>query len=97
MQRQLQPQRDATAGHPLLAGECPVVSERLIVAPTPGRFEPTPIAGDDVSVGQEVGRVVRSGEQVPVVASSSGRFMGHLAEVGERVRGGQPIAWIRTA
>ena len=40
---------------------------------------------------------VRSDERVPVVATARGRFMGHLAERGERVRDGQPLAWIRLA
>jgi hypothetical protein len=78
-------------------GEFPVVSERMLVAPMQGRFEPTHVGGDDVSPGQVVGEVVRSDERVPVVATAPGRFMGHLAERGERVRDGQPLAWIRLA
>ncbi len=78
-------------------GEFPVVSERMLVAPMQGRFEPALVSEDDVSPGQVVGEVVRSDERVPVVATTRGRFMGHLAERGERVRDGQPLAWIRLA
>ncbi len=79
------------------AGEFPVVSERMLVAPMQGRFEPAVVTEGDVSPGQVVGEVVRSDERVPVVATTRGRFMGHLAERGERVRDGQPLAWIRLA
>ena len=79
------------------AGEFPVVAERMLVAPMQGRFEPIVVIEDDVAPGQIVGEVVRSDERVPVVATTSGRFMGHLAERGERVRDGQPLAWIRLA
>jgi biotin carboxyl carrier protein len=79
------------------AGEFPVVAERVVISPIHGRFEPTAVDGDDVAAGQLVGEVVRSDERIPVIASIAGRFMGHLAERGERVRDGQPIAWIRLA
>jgi biotin carboxyl carrier protein len=79
------------------AGEYPTVAERLVVSPMPGRFEPAPLGDDRVEAGQVVGEVVRSDERIPVIATIAGRFMGHLAERGERVRDGQPIAWIRLA
>jgi biotin carboxyl carrier protein len=79
------------------AGEFPVVAERVVISPMPGRFEPIVLPETEVVIGQVVGEVVRSDERVPVVATTSGRFMGHLAERGERVRDGQPLAWIRLA
>src|SRR6476646_7841455 len=79
------------------AGEFPVVDERVVVSPMPGRFEPVVLPEQVVVVGQLVGEVVRSDERIPVLANTSGQFMGHLAEPGERVGDGQPLAWIRLA
>ena len=81
----------------LAAGEYLAVPERLIVSPMPGRFEPSELAGDRVEAGQAVGAVVRSGERIEVLSQVSGRFMGHLADHGERVRDGQALAWVRLA
>jgi biotin carboxyl carrier protein len=79
------------------AGEYLIVSERLIVAPAPGRFEPSVPDGDHVACGQTVGTVVRADRRFEVVSQVTGRFMGHLADPGERVRDGQPLAWVRLA
>jgi biotin carboxyl carrier protein len=79
------------------AGEFPVVAERVVVSPMQGRFEPVVLPETEIEIGQLVGEVVRSDERIPVLANSAGRFMGHLAERGERVRDGQPLAWIRQA
>lgn len=78
-------------------GEFLSVPERLIVAPAAGRFEPIPPSGELLERGACVGTVVQSGRRVPVTATVGGRFMGHLAEQGERVRDGQPLAWVRLA
>jgi biotin carboxyl carrier protein len=79
------------------AGEHPGVSERVVVAPGPGRFEPAPAIDGPVTEGQLLGEVVRSDTRLAVRAHTPGRFMGHLAERGQRVRDGQPLAWIRPA
>jgi biotin carboxyl carrier protein len=79
------------------AGEYLNVPERVIVAPAPGRFEPAVPDGDHVRCGETVGTVVRSDHRVDVVSQVAGRFMGHLADAGERVRDGQPLAWVRLA
>jgi biotin carboxyl carrier protein len=84
-------------GNEPTAGEYLVVAERLIVAPAPGRFEPAVPDGEHVASGQTVGAVVRADERVDVVSQVAGRFMGHLADAGERVRDGQPLAWVRLA
>jgi biotin carboxyl carrier protein len=86
-------QGDGTPAVP--PGEFLSVPERLIVAPTAGRFEPLPPSGDLLEQGACVGTVVHSGQRIPVTATVGGRFMGHLAERGERVRDGQPLAWVR--
>lgn len=82
---------------PTLDGEYLAVSERLIVAPTPGRFVAHVGPGDVVAVGQTVGRLERSDGTTAVRCEFAGRLMGHLADDGERVRPGQPLAWIRPA
>ncbi len=71
--------------------------ERLVVSPGPGRFEPAHLPDGEVRHGQVVGTVIRSHEQVAVRSEVAGRFMGHLVDSGERVRDGQPLAWIRLA
>jgi hypothetical protein len=73
------------------------VPERLIVAPAVGVFEPAATAPDDVREGEAVGHVVTSGEKIPVRSHFAGALIGMLAVAGERVREGQPIAWLRTA
>jgi len=81
---------------PTLHGEYLVVPERLIVAPSSGRFV-TDHTPHDLRAGEMVGRVVRSDGVTPVYSNFSGTFMGHLAADGQRVRDGQPLAWIRLA
>jgi [acyl-carrier-protein] S-malonyltransferase len=83
------------AGH---AGEHLYVSERVVISPAAGVFEPfgdagAPAPGPDdwVEVGTLLGTV--SGEDVR--SPFAGRVMGMLAEPGERVQAGQPVAWLR--
>jgi len=78
-------------------GEQLRVPERVIVAPAVGVFEPAEQAHDGVEAGQAVGHVVTSGEKIPVRSHFTGALVGMLAVAGERVREGQPIAWLRVA
>ena len=76
------------------------VPERLIVAPAGGLFRPLPpetvtTEGEIVAEGQTVGVVSVSGDDVPVRSAFRGWMMGLLAVEGERVREGQPVAWLR--
>lgn len=76
------------------------VPERLIVAPAGGLFRPLPpetvtTEGEIVAEGQTVGMVSVSGDDVPVRSAFRGWMMGLLAVDGERVREGQPVAWLR--
>lgn len=82
---------------PDLDGEYLAVAERVIVAPAPGRFVAQVSPGTQLRVGQTVGSVVRSDSETLVRSGFAGQFMGHLAESGERVRDGQPLAWVRLA
>jgi len=86
-------------------GEHLYVSERVVVSPAAGIFEPTaalaalgldaaPLASGDrpVAVGELIGEV--GGE--PVRSAFAGSLVGLLAHAGERVTRGQPLAWLRT-
>jgi [acyl-carrier-protein] S-malonyltransferase len=75
-------------------GEHLYVSERMVISPCAGVFEPTPVAvaeGDRIEVGALVGKV----GQEEVRSPFQGRLMGMLALPGERVQTGQPVAWLR--
>ncbi|HJV09164.1 MAG TPA: hypothetical protein VJ653_05765 [Acidimicrobiales bacterium] len=81
-------------------GETLAVPERVIVAPAPGTFRP---AEGDVSTelaveaDQVIGFVEGKGHSTPVKSPFGGKLMGLLAHAGERVREGQPVAWLRSA
>jgi biotin carboxyl carrier protein len=87
-------------------GEVLAVPERVIVAPTVGVFRP--LAGTDVDLtdlgdatmiiaGQAIGVVEGPGSSTPVHSPFGGFLIGMLARAGERVREGQPVAWLRLA
>lgn len=93
---------DAASPAAVLPGEHVLVPERVILAPAAGLFRPHPPAtvtaeGEIVYEGQTVGVVESSGVAQDVVSPFSGFLMGVLAHPGERVRQGQPVAWLRTA
>ena len=82
-------------------GETLAVPERVIVAPAPGTFrpvEPADIAAElPVEAEQVIGFVEGKGHSTPVRSPFGGKLMGLLAHAGERVREGQPVAWLRCA
>jgi biotin carboxyl carrier protein len=85
----------------LTQGETLAVLERVVVAPTVGVFRPAPpetvtAEGEIVAKGQELGFIEGPGLRVPVISSFAGFHMGLLAHAGERVREGQPVAWLRS-
>ncbi len=51
--------------------------------------------GRVVTEGQVVGIVEARGQAHPVVSAFTGFLVGLLAHPGERVREGQPVAWLR--
>ena len=76
------------------------VPERVILAPALGVFRPSPpeveaVEGKIVTEGQVVGVVEARGQALPVRSAFTGFLMGMLAHPGERVREGQPVAWLR--
>jgi len=76
-------------------GEHLFATERVVVSPTAGVFDPDPSlsAGLQLVPGQVLGRV---GDEV-VRSAFTGSIVGVLAVPGERVTVSQPIAWLRTA
>jgi biotin carboxyl carrier protein len=76
--------------------------ERLILAPRAGTFHPVnadvsraePIR---VAIGDEVGVVIQLGEKHEIESPFTGTLLGLLVLPGERVRAGQPVAWLTTA
>ena len=86
----------------LTSGERLGVPERVILAPASGRFrllaaeEAPPDAGDHVAEEQVIGFVDGGGQSTPVRSPFRGFLMGLMAHAGERVREGQPVAWLTT-
>lgn len=84
----------------LPAGEILDVPERVIVATTSGTFEPTvgpidPVVGLPVAQGEVIGALRGPSSSVPVTSPFAGLLMGMMASPGERLRTGEPIAWLR--
>jgi [acyl-carrier-protein] S-malonyltransferase len=78
------------AGH---HGEQLYVSERMVISPAAGVFEPAnPAPAGTIEVGTVIGAV--SGAEVR--SPFAGTLMGMLAHQGERLQAGQPVAWLRT-
>jgi biotin carboxyl carrier protein len=82
-------------------GEHLDVLERVVVAPAAGLFCALPprvvtTEGEIVMRGQAVGAVDGPGGSVRVESPFTGFLMGILAEPGQRVREGEPVAWLRT-
>ena len=85
-------------------GEVLAVPERVIVAPAVGVFRPLGDAdldltqtGELIAAGQAIGVVEGPGSSTPVRSPFRGFPVGMLARRGERVREGQPVAWLRLA
>jgi multidrug efflux pump subunit AcrA (membrane-fusion protein) len=87
-------------------GEVLAVPERVIVAPAVGVFRPLGDSDVDltesgdvtlVAAGQAIGVIEGPGSSTPVRSPFGGFLIGMLARAGERVREGQPVAWLRLA
>lgn len=82
-------------------GELLRLPEKLVLAPAPGTFrplrsEPGP-DGARLAIAEVIGFVDGPRVSVPVQSHFQGHLMGFLAWAGERVREGQPVAWLRVA
>lgn len=70
---------------------------RLVVASEPGTFRrpaPDASAGETVRPGTHLGTIETLGRTVAVTSAFHGVLQGMLAFDGERVRIGQPVAWL---
>lgn len=81
-------------------GERLAVPERVVISPRVGQFRTAPpelvtSEGEIIGEGQIVGFIDAQGEMVPVASKFRGWLMGLLVHEGERVREGQPVAWLR--
>lgn len=81
-----------------MEGDLLTVPERVILAPVPGKFRPAEgPQGDQLVEEQVIGFVDGAGHSTPVRSPFTGLLMGLMAYAGERVREGQPVAWLRLA
>jgi biotin carboxyl carrier protein len=85
----------------VLPGEHLDVLERVVVSPATGTFSVLPpqtvtTEGEIVQRGQVMGTIDGPGGAVQVESPFTGFLMGVLALHGERVREGEPVAWLRT-
>ena len=82
-------------GTPWLEGEHLFASERLVVSPGAGIFQPAEavVDGTTIDVGTVIGRV---GDR-EVVSPFAGTLQSYIAVATERVTARQPIAWLRTS
>lgn len=72
---------------------------RLVIAPSGGVFEPAPVAtatceGEIFTSGDLIGCIIGPGRTEDVTAFCGGFLVRWLAAPGERVRTGQPLAWL---
>ncbi|MCU1484248.1 MAG: fabD [Actinomycetia bacterium] len=86
------------APHPVNVpdGEHLFMSERMVVSPAAGVFEPADRWRGDEQGAIEVGDVLGTIGDVEVLSLFAGHVMGLIARPGERVTTSQPIAWLRT-
>jgi [acyl-carrier-protein] S-malonyltransferase len=82
------------AGH---QGEHLYVSERLVISPGAGIFQPVDEPGLDAGCRIEVGTLLGTVGPSEVRSPFAGRLEGRLAHPGERVQTGQPIAWLHAS
>jgi len=95
---------EAISGHSALHtyaashhGEHLYVSERMVISPCAGVFQPTGACAAAAAEGEtiEVGTVLGHVGDVEVRSPFAGWLMGMLALPGERVQSSQPVAWLR--
>jgi len=97
---------EAISGHSALHtyaashhGEHLYVSERMVISPCAGIFQPTGASAAAVAEGEPVtvGTILGHVGDIEVRSPFAGWLMGMLALPGERVQTGQPVAWLRAS
>jgi biotin carboxyl carrier protein len=86
--------------HHQFAGERLNVPEKVVISPCVGQFrasapETVTSEGELIDSGQIIGYVEAQGRTVAVRSAFAGWMMGLMVHDGERVREGQPVAWLR--
>lgn len=76
-------------------GEHLDVAERLVVSPQAGLLRLEGRACSVVRAGQTIATVENSGASIPVTSPFDGFLMGVIPQPGQRIRRGQPVAWLR--
>ncbi len=76
-------------------GEHLHVQERMVVAPADGTFEPELESGA-IAKNQLIGYVYGPGFRQEILSPFDGEIIGLRAHHGERLRTGEPVAWLRT-
>ncbi len=90
---------------PTQQGEHLYVSERIVVSPTTGVFQPIDRfavlapgrSQDQEGIPLAVGDLLGTVGQTEVRSAFAGRLVGLLAHAGERVADSQPLAWLRAS
>jgi biotin carboxyl carrier protein len=81
----------------VIEGEFVSIPERLVLSPAWGRLRSEPLEpGRSVEVGTVIGAIRQPKLEVRLVCSVAGLFVEWLAEEGERVRPGTPLARLRS-
>ena len=78
-------------------GEQLYVSERVVISPGPGVFEPADAEPLESGAYIEVGTLLGTVSGTEVRSPFAGQLKGTLAHPGERVQTGQPIAWLHAS
>jgi [acyl-carrier-protein] S-malonyltransferase len=78
-------------------GELLYVSERVVISPAAGIFEPADGVDLEGGVTIEVGTLLGTVSGAEVRSPFAGQLKGGLAHTGERVQTGQPIAWLHAS
>lgn len=82
------------------APETTSIRERIIVAPTGGRFVPLPpeeftSEGEWIEEGQALAEIATGASRQPVRSPFTGWVMGMLAMSGQPVHQGEALFWVR--
>ncbi len=78
-------------------GEHLYVSERVVISPGAGIFQPAGVPDLEPGSSIEVGTLLGTVGESEVRSPFAGRLEGALARPGERVQTGQPIAWLHAS
>lgn len=76
-------------------GEHLDIVERVVVSPEAGLLKFDRKACSVIRAGQAIASVENSGSSIPVTSPFDGFLIGTIPHQGQRIRRGQPVAWLR--